>query len=88
MLKVNIPGSIPARSPRPSDILRQGEICRPVAGAVIIHEYPADAARTIAKRDEEILIRPIFQPRVELCAMRIKMHLLGGVEMRGVFVIF
>ena len=75
------------RKARPTS-LDEGEVGLPVAAVVIIEEDTADAARALAMRDVEILVRPFLETRIEIRVMPRAMLFLQGVEMGGVLGIF
>ena len=67
-----------------ADVAREGEVALPVTGIVVIVEDPADAARLVAVRQEEVVVAPGLVARMPGRVVPVARGLQGGVEAAGV----
>jgi len=74
------------REKGPSDVLGEGKVSLPIAGIVIVVEYPTNPTRKIAVLDHEILISPGFVAWVIVQIVFVAFSLVNGMEERRVLV--
>src|SRR3546814_634779 len=67
-----------------ADVLSEGEVALPVAAVEVVVENAADAACLAAVGNEEVLVAPLLEARVEVGGVAVAGVLQGGVEVRRV----
>src|SRR3546814_3966056 len=65
-------------------VLSEGEVALPVAAVEVVVENAADAACLAAVGNEEVLVAPLLEARVEVGGVAVAGVLQGGVEVRRV----